>query len=156
MRFSSFKNRVFCLAFLAAAPLWAATRISTTFMGVSLKDLAAGQSHDLAQASGRSLTVKNEGDKTVVILIDAEPAAAGMLLKGYSPLPDPAWIDITPREFTLAPGQSFTAQARLSIPAGRAYRGKKLQGALWIRTKPQTQMSVGLRVKVPFTVSKKS
>ncbi|MGQ0644389.1 MAG: hypothetical protein ACT4O3_02740 [Elusimicrobiota bacterium] len=135
------------------AAVHGSTGISTNFTGLSFANLEIGKSHDLGVLAGRPFEVRNHGSKPLRLRVEPEPASPAFLLEGYKPLPSARWITVHPQEFIVPPGSAARARVTLKVPADRRLAGEKYQGALWIRSIGEETVQMGLRVKVPFTLS---
>jgi len=137
----------------ASTIVWAAVGITTNFVGLSPLSVEAGKTVDVCAAVGRPLEVRNGGERPVRVRLEAEPAPPAQLLTGHDPMPAPAWVRIEPSELVVPAGGVAAARVYLTVPDAPRWRGRKLQGALWIRTVGKSMTQVGLRTKLPFVVA---
>lgn len=98
-----------------------------------LAGVAAGRPFDSRRAQKKAVRAANYGDEALELAFTAaawEPGAE--LPEGYEPLPDPAWVRLSPSPLKVKGGAIGQASVVVDIPDEARHRGKKY--AVLIRT----------------------
>jgi len=143
-------------ALLTAVAAHARIGLSSQFVNIVLEGLKVGKNYNLLELRGIPYTIKNRGDAPVSVIVEAERPEKGMLMPGYEPIPDSSWIEVSPNEVTINPGESAFAALTIKIPEGKEYIGRHYHGLIFAHTKAARGafFSAGVRSNIRFSTGK--
>jgi hypothetical protein len=141
---------------LLMSPVVFASGMSTSFFDVQVKDVVPGKPYDVTAMTGKRLDLQNLSEKEMSITLQPLQPKKEELRPAAVPVPDVAWIQITPGQLAVVPHGVSYADIVIKVPAGRAYRGKTFQAMIWSRgqvrdAKGGVVMSPALLSRLRFT-----
>lgn len=150
------KSAAVCLALgvlvlgTAAPASYARIGLSTRFVDVEVEGLRPGGVYTLRELRGASYALKNRGDG--VIEVGIEVRVPESLLPHYEAIPDPAWIELTPRVLSIEPGALGLSEIVIRIPNEPALDGRHFQATLSARTLGAGLLGAGVNSRLRFSI----
>lgn len=125
--------------------------LSTTFVEVQLEGVPIGSRYAL---DAKPVDVENRSDYTMTIHLEALAPRPDELRGGYDPVPDPAWVQFEPRDFTVSAGGRVAARLVINAPDDPALIGRRFEASVFIRGVPveSPAVGVGLKPRVYFSL----
>lgn len=128
--------------------------LSTNLSDVVLENARPGQTYNLREVNGVAFRIKNVGDATAKVLIEALPAKEKDLRPGYAPIPDPTWVQVIPDRHTIQPKGVVFTDIILRVPDDPSLLGKHYQFVIWTHQEGTGLLSAGLESRVRFSLGK--
>jgi hypothetical protein len=150
------KHAAVCLALgalvLEAAAPSAHARIglSTRFVDVEVEGLRPGGVYDLCALRGAPYELLNRGDDSIEVAVEVQIPES--LLPHYEAIPDPAWIELTPRVQRIDPGTRGSIEIVLRIPNEPALDGRHFQATIAARTAGTGMLGAGVNSRLRFSI----
>lgn len=130
--------------------------LSTQLGEVVIENLQIGQTYNLHDLANLDLSVRNNGDYEIDLVMDPLVPAPGELKQGARAIPDLAWMALTENRHVIAPQGTATTQILLSIPNDERYLGRKFQVTIWSHSVPRPgagmALAYGLKSRIIFTI----
>jgi hypothetical protein len=103
----------------------------------------------------KPIELENKSDFTMSIHIEALVPRPDEIRGGFDPIPDPAWVQFEPREFTVSANGHARSRVVLYIPEDEKLTGRKFEVSIFIRGVPveSPSVGVGLKPRLYFTVA---
>ncbi|TPW19968.1 MAG: hypothetical protein FD126_2156 [Elusimicrobia bacterium] len=150
------KSAAVCLALnvlvlVAAAPsAYARIGLSTRFVDVEVEGLRPGGVYNLRELRGAAYALKNRGDGPIDVAVEVQVPES--LMPHYEAIPDPAWIELTPRVLRIDPGTLGSSEIVIRIPNEPALDGRHFQVTLSARTLGAGLFGAGVNSRLRFSI----
>lgn len=135
----------------------AASGLSTTFIGVVLNNVPAGNTVQVEQSDGRGVDIQNTGISAIRVRVRIRIPIPERLRPGALAIPDRNWIQVWPSEMVIEPGETGVFDLKLTVPDRKEFIGKTYQAMIWIRGVPQDAQGLpvggGLLTRLRFTTT---
>lgn len=125
--------------------------LSTGFGEVLVENLPLGKAYSMGKEAKLPLIITNTSNNKVSLKIEVLLPQESELKRGFEPIPDINWIELSQKEFVIGPAQSAKTDVIISIPGDEQYLGKKYQVWIWSHTVGRA-IGVGLKSKLLFTI----
>jgi hypothetical protein len=127
---------------------------------VLVENLQPGNTYSMIELVNLPLKVTNKDTTANTIKLEVQKPAGNDLKKGFEPIPDTAWIEITPLQVEIAANGTYSTDIKINLPKDAKYVGKKYQVDIKasIAPSPTSMVSVALAVKgrLLFTTAQNS
>jgi len=112
-----------------------------------IQDVTPGVPVDTSVDRALRYALENRGDGALPVTVQGQPPASAGLETwelGYEPLPDAAWLLMSPTNVVLPPAATVYAHATLRIPAGSQWANRRFVACVAMRPGNQLDTGAGL------------
>ena len=138
------------LAAALAAPAAAKIGLSSQFIDVEFEGLQPGKSYNLRELRGVPYTVRNRGDGTADVMVEAQIPKS--VAKPYEAIPDVSWIELNPGRLRIDPQSLGFSDIVIRVPDDAALKGRHFEVKLWAHTVGTGLLSAGVNSRLRFSV----
>lgn len=125
--------------------------LSSSFGDVTLQNVGLGIPYPLRQLEGHGYAITNLSEVAVDLVIEPAAPLKGSLRPYYEPLPDTAWVKISPAKVHLAPGATAQGEVTIEVPKDEGWKDRNFQCALYTHTLQGSFVNVGIYDKLFFS-----
>jgi hypothetical protein len=109
--------------------------VASRFTDITLEMVDPGLSVNLRVLKNLPMIIRNLDDVNGAdVLVESVVPNGDEMKDGYSPIPNPDWIQIVPRRFHLGPAASASADIVVTIPDDKKLIGHHYEGIVWVHT----------------------
>lgn len=101
---------------------------------MSVSGLRLGETYNLRTLKNLPYILENRGEKSADVEVLVTRPSAESLREGYEPVPDPSWINVMPRKFTVPIGGSAFGEIMISLPGDPRWANRHFQATITSRS----------------------
>ncbi len=124
------------IALCLATPSWSSEGLSTAFADVTAEKIPLGVAYRILGPGQKGLVLKNLGNHTIRVRIEALIPAPSQLRRGAKPIPDPRWVDIRPSVVEIPAKSERESDILVTIPSEKEFRKHRYQVMIWSHATP--------------------
>jgi hypothetical protein len=135
---------------LLSQAAWAGGLKLNNYGEVLVQNLQIGSHYSMIELVNLPLEVANQSDEAITIQIEVEKPA--LAKRGFEPIPDAAWVNITPAKAEIPAQGTYKTDVTVSVPNDPRYLGKKYQANIRARMLPKVKgvLTIALAVQGRF------
>ncbi len=147
--------QIFLGLILLASPLHADIGIAARLADLEIENVPIGSPHHLAELGEKPFSVRNRSSMPVKARIMVRAPAPESLLPDYEPVPDSTWIQITPSEMMLKPGERAFAKVAILLPRNKRNLGRHFQATIIATTDGPGLVNASVENRLRFSTGPK-
>jgi len=129
-----------------------AVGLRTKFSMAVIQNIFPGETYNTRELVNLPYVLTNTSPFPIIGGITVQKPIKEMLIKGYEPIPDTDWIDLSKKNFRLEPGESIVVDIMIYVPDKEEFYAKRYQANIEATGRGEGgNIAAGLITKLCFT-----
>jgi hypothetical protein len=137
----------------AVRETFAIMRLHSTFGEVIMENLRLGETYNTREMVNLPLMVTNYSDEKITVFLTVLKPQPDQLRKGYEPIPDTDWIELSTDRMEIQPGGHGAADVIIHVPSDEQYARRRYQVLINSTASGKGNISLGLFHKLLFSIA---
>ncbi len=121
---------------------------------IALQDIVPGYEYDIYQIAGYEIIIPNSlGDHSMYVIKVNPPEKVKKPLKGFLPLPDPDWFELSEDTIEVEPFDTGRVRYKIKVPEGDEYFNQAYQIEINSKRRPSQKKKTKVGAGVGIVVS---
>lgn len=125
-------NKIILIGLLILISLGTVREISAVSIGaqfgeIIMENLRLGETYNTREMVNLPLLLTNRGDQKITIFLTVLKPQGAQLRKGYEPIPDTNWIELSTDRMEVEPGAQGAADVIIHVPSDEQYAKRRYQ-----------------------------
>lgn len=130
-----------------------AVSISAQFGEIIMENLRLGETYNTREMVNLPLLITNRGDQKITIFLTVLKPQGVQLRKGYEPIPDTNWIELSIDRMEVEPGAKGAADVIIHVPSDEQYARRSYQVMIECVGKGQGNIAGGVSHGLFFSIA---